>query len=303
MISEHTDSQLNYYATQGVITDPKDYSRLFNSLPTDIPTLCEVIQTITIHYEVGELSGVELTDQRLTERELRDVPKMLGRILELDRRRLTDPRPPEKRLMVNCRDSSTLFCSMLRHQGVPARCRRGFVNYFKGPTSHPDYWADHWICEYWNEDEQRWVMVDAEIDETERRIYDIIIDSLDVSPRDFMSAGKAWQECRTGEADADFFGSPDEHGLWFIRCSLVSDLAALNKMELLCWDGWGLADRQPDLELSEDDLSLLDHIAALTAAGDTAFGQIRRMYETDRNLRVPPVIKSYRASGTCLIEL
>ena len=114
MISEHTDSQLNYYATQGVITDPKDYSRLFNSLPTDIPTLCEVIQTITIHYEVGELSGVELTDQRLTERELRDVPKMLGRILELDRRRLTDPRPPEKRLMVNCRDSS-LNASASRH--------------------------------------------------------------------------------------------------------------------------------------------------------------------------------------------
>ena len=77
----------------------------------------------------------------------------------------------------------------------------------------------------------------------------------------------------------------------------------MNKMELLCWDGWGLADRQPDLELSEDDLSLLDHIAALAETGDTAFGQVRRMYETGRSLRVPPVIKSYRASGTCLIEL
>ena len=57
MTFEYTDHPLNYYATQGYITDPKDYSRLFNSLPSDIPALCEIIQTITIHYEVGELSG------------------------------------------------------------------------------------------------------------------------------------------------------------------------------------------------------------------------------------------------------
>lgn len=303
MTFEYTDHPLNYYATQGYITDPKEYSRLFNSLPSDIPALCDIIQTITIHYEVGELSGVELTDQRLTERELRDVPKMLGRILELDRHRLTDPRPPEKRLMINCRDSSTLFCSMLRHQGIPARCRRGFVNYFKGPTSHPDYWGDHWICEYWNEDEERWVMVDPEIDETERRIYDITIDSLDLSPRDFTPAGKAWQECRNGEADPDFFGSPDEHGWWFIRCSLISDLAALNKMEMLCWDGWGLADRTPDLEISKEDLSLLDRIAGLLASGDPPFSMIRNIYESTLSLKVPPTIKSYRASGITMVDL
>jgi len=303
MSFKHTDHVPNYYATQSFITDPKEFSRLFNSLPTDVPALCEIIQAITIHYEVGELSGVEMTGQRMTERELRDVPKMLSRIFELDRRRLTDPRPPEKRLMINCRDSSTLFCSMLRHQGIPARCRRGFVNYFKGPTSNPDYWGDHWICEYWNENEQRWVMVDPEIDETERRIYDITIDSLDVSPRDFTSAGKAWQECRNGEADVDFFGSPDEHGLWFIRCSLVSDLAAFNKMEMLCWDGWGLADRIPDLELSKEELSLLDTVAELLEKGDSAFNEIRDLYENTVNLRVPETIKSYRASGVVMIDL
>ncbi len=146
-------------------------------------------------------------------------------------------------------------------------------------------------------------MVDPEIDETERRIYDITIDSLDLSPRDFTPAGKAWQECRNGEADPDFFGSPDEHGWWFIRCSLVSDLAALNKMEMLCWDGWGLADRTPDLELSTEDLSLLDRIAGLLATGDPPFSMIRNIYESTLSLKVPPTIKSYRASGIAVIDL
>jgi hypothetical protein len=303
MTPEHTDSPLSYYATHGPITDPKEYSRLFAGLPTDIPALCDVIQTITIHYEVGELSGVEPTAQRLMERELRDVPAMLRRILELDRRRLTDPRPPEKRLMINCRDSSTLFCSMLRHHTIPARCRRGFVNYFKGPSAYPDYRGDHWICEYWNDDERRWVMVDAEIDATEQKIYGITIDSLDVAPDDFMSAAHAWKKCRSGEMDADFFGNPDEHGLWFVRCSLVSDLAAVNKMEMLCWDGWGLGDRNPDLEPSAEDLSLLDMVAELLTAGDSSFTGLRSLYEGTAHLKVPMSIKSYRSSGVIIVDL
>lgn len=303
MTADYVDSPLEYYSRQGSITNPGDHATLFEGLPADIPSLCAVIQTITIHYEVGQMSGVELTEKRREERELRHVSTMLARIMELDDRPLTKARPPEKRLMINCRDSSALFCSMLRHHGIPARCRRGFVNYFRGPTSNPDYRGDHWACEYWNSEKLRWVTVDAEIDEVERRIYEITINPLDVSPDEFMTAGKAWQLCRNGTADPEFFGSPDEHGLWFVRSSLVTDLAALNKMELLCWDGWGLADRQSDLELAEDDLSLLDQIAELTEAGDRAFGQLRRMYETGRSLRVPPVIKSYRESGICLIEL
>ena len=118
-----------------------------------------------------------------------------------------------------------------------------------------------------------------------------------------MPAGKAWQECRNGEADPDFFGSPDEHGWWFIRCSLVSDLAALNKMEMLCWDGWGLAERNPDFQPSEEDLSLLDRVAALLTAADLPFNTLRIMYESNSKLKVPPTIKSYRASGIAMIDL
>lgn len=67
---------------------------------------------------------------------------------------LTLARPLEERLVGNCRNFSTMLCAMLRYRGVPARARRGFGTYFE-----PNQYMDHWVCEYWKADEQRWVMV------------------------------------------------------------------------------------------------------------------------------------------------
>jgi hypothetical protein len=51
----------------------------------------------------------------------------------------------------------------------------------------------------------------------------------------------------------------------------VHDLAALNKVEVLCWDGWGLADREAGDDVLAEDAALLDRVAALTLAADLAF--------------------------------
>ena len=69
--------------------------------------------------------------------------------------------------------------------------------------------------------------------------------------------------CRSCQADPDKFGIFDMHGLWFIRGNLVRDLLALNKIELLPWDGWGLTSKD-EQDISPDDLALLDRIADLT---------------------------------------
>ncbi|MFN8374360.1 MAG: transglutaminase-like domain-containing protein [Anaerolineae bacterium] len=81
---------------------------------------------------------------------------MLARLLEMDARPLTETRAPENRIVGCCRDFSVLFCSMLRHFGIPARTRSGFANYFI-----KDYWMDHVVVEYWTGD--HWQLVDSEI--------------------------------------------------------------------------------------------------------------------------------------------
>lgn len=288
--------QFDFYASHGPITDPVEHAILFDGLPTDIPSLCRVVQGLIIHRDFGPLYGVDLSDQRKQDVELRHVSKMLGRIRELDDRPLTEPRPYEKRVVGTCRDFTTLTCSMLRHHGVPARARCGFGAYF-----NPQSLEDHWVVEYWNADEARWQLVDAQIDALQRDALRLAFDLLDVPRDQFLVAGLAWQRCRTGELDPNRCGIFDLRGLWFVRGNVVRDLAALNKMEMLPWDAWGLA--QKDFgSLSAQEMTLLDSVANLTQAPDS-FAQLCSLYEGEPGLRLPPIIHSYTATGVREVSL
>jgi hypothetical protein len=186
---------------------------------------------------------------------------------------------------------------MLRHQGVPARARCGFGTYFL-----PDHYEDHWVCEYWNADESRWILVDPQLDDFQQKELKIQFDPLDVPRDQFVVGGQAWQMCRSGGADPEKFGIFEWHGMWFVRGNLVKDLASLNKVELLPWDGWGLSDKD-EQALALADMTLLDRIAQLTLADDALFAEMQAIYESEEELRVPPVIRSYVDSGVQQIKI
>ena len=264
------------------MTDPGEHADLFAGLPTEIPALCRVVQGLLLHIFWAERYGEPLSEERQREVEIRRVSDKLARIRALDGRPLTAERPLARKLVGNCRDFSVLLCAMLRHQGVPARARCGFGAYFE-----PDHYEDHWVCEYWNSDEARWVMVDAQLDPFQRQALGIQFDPCDVPRDQFLVGGKAWRMCRAGEADPDAFGIFDMHGMCFIRGNLLRDLFALNKVEILPWDGWGLM-AMPDEALSAEDVALLDRVAESTAVDDPSFAEVRAIYEGDARLRVPP---------------
>jgi hypothetical protein len=116
-------------------------------------------------------------------------------------------------------------------------------------------------------------------------------DILDV-PRDrFLVAADAWDRCRKGQGDPSKFGIhfTGLRGLWFIAGSLVRDVAALNKMEMLPWDVWG-AQPRPDEPLDDERLRFFDQLAALAGAPESAFAKLRRLYEGDGRLRVPATV-------------
>jgi hypothetical protein len=224
---------------------------------------------------------VELSEERKQEVNIRSASAKLGRIRELDSQPLTEARSLEQKLVGNCRDFSVLLCALLRHQGVAARARCGFGAYFL-----PEHYEDHWVCEYWNASEGRWVLVDAQLDASQRRILDIQFDPLDVPRDQFLDGGVAWQLCRAGEADPEKFGIFDMHGLWFIRGDLVRDFLALNKVEILPWDGWNEIISGEE-HLPAEETAFFDHLADLTLAGDDAFAKICILFETDARLRMP----------------
>lgn len=284
-----------FYAEQGIITDPSEYADKLQNLPRDISALVKVVQGLLIHVFWTERYGLNLSEERKQEVQLRKVRLQLQRIFELDGSPLQNPRPLERRLAGNCRDFATLLCSFLRSQGIPARARCGFGAYFR-----PGTYEDHWVCEYWHDGEKRWVLMDAQLDDLQRKVLGIRFDNLDVPRNEFIVGGKAWHWCRQGKADPNDFGIFDMRGLGFIRGDFVRDIAALNKVELLPWDCWGLAG--PDSELTEADLEFLDHCAPLTMDANVDSAKVRELY-LDPRLQVPAKIRSYTQAGIQEIEL
>jgi hypothetical protein len=287
--SERTlENPQEYYKSQGPMTAPGTYAAEFCALPRDIAALCEVVQGVLIHQELAPfLYRVTLSDEQRRDAHIRPLAETLTRIRALDARPLTIAREPAHRLPGVCRHFSVMLSAILREQGVPARARCGFGAYFT-----PGKFEDHWVCEYWNAGQARWILVDAQLDALQRKALHIDFDPLDV-PRDrFIIAGDAWQMCRAGRAEPHRFGLSfiaGLNGLWFVAGKVLRDLAALNRMESLPWDVWGLMEMN-DAGLSDEKKALLDRVAALTLAGDNTFSEMRAIYESDDRLRVPPVV-------------
>jgi hypothetical protein len=264
---------------------------MFSDLPDEISALCKVVQGLLIHEGWARAYGTSMPESRNLESSIRMVSKKMDRILELSDRPLIETRPAEQRLFSICRDFALLLTAMLRQKGIPARVRYGFATYFFPPDVIG--YGDHVITEYWNAREQRWVLVDAQLDELQCKAVHISFDPCDV-PRDvYLTADVAWQRCRNQEADPKNFGFlPDYTGLWYVKGHLARDIAALNKIEMLCWDYWGIFERR-DSDLPDDDLELLDKVVILSLAGNEALGELHSLYRQDMRLRVSPVVKSW----------
>lgn len=288
---------LEYYSTPGVMSSPGEHTALFDGLPRDIGALCRVLHGLMIHVHWLKRYGVELPAARRDELQMRQVATKLARITELDPRPLAEARPMERRLLSNCRDFSLMLTAILQHQGVPARARCGFGRYFT-----PGNYEDHWVCEYWNAAQQRWVFVDPQLDELQREVLAVEFDHVDVPRDQFLTGGEAWTQCRSGQADPERFGIFDMYGLWFVRGNLLRDVASLNKTELLPWDCWALVDKE-EATLTESDFSLLDHVADLTRGDVPQPERVRELYETDDRLRVPPTIRSYVEGRVELVQV
>ncbi len=287
---------LSYYSQPGPMTDPGACSSLLDNLPADISSLVRIVQGLTVHVFWAKAYGLELTPERRGEVTLRSLERRLARTLELDDRPLLEPRPAEKRLVGNCRDFSLLFVSLLRYQGIPARARCGFGAYFM-----PNHFEDHWVGEYWNTGERRWILVDAQLDELQCKALKIPFDPLDVPRDQFIVGGRAWQMCRSEGYDAETFGIFDMHGLGFVRGDFVRDVASLNKVELLPWDCWGIIEN-PSID-DPADLAFLDKLADFTCGDVPDLETVRSLYQSDPRLRVEGSIHSYEDSGMKTVEI
>ena len=278
-----TSEILNMYREPGPMTSAGEHADVLKALPEDVEYLAGVIQGVLLHEHWAPTYGQVLSDERRSDTHIRSAATILERVFAIDGRPISETRPLESRIVGTCRNFTVVMVAMLRARGIPARARCGFGTYFV------DGWfVDHWVAEVWSAAEERWKLVDAQLDDFQRARLSLDFDPLDI-PRDrFLVAGDAWALCRAGEADPTRFGILDMQGMWFIAGNIMRDLAALNNVEMLPWDAWGSMPR-PEREINEDQLPFWDELAEVTRHPDAHIQELRDQY-SDHHLTVPPVV-------------
>lgn len=297
------DKELDFNRQQSEISSPGKYESLFGDLPTNISDLCGVVQNLLVHqFWIQDGQNYGITAESLkgsgrnlnSEINLRSVEEKLNFLIELEDQSLTTAREVDKRVVGNCRDYSVLLVSMLRYQGIPARVRSGVARYFY--PIEEEVLEDHFICEFWNEVEDRWQRVDAQIDEVQRRVLQLTIDTTDLPPNQFFDAGESYYELKSGKVKSEKIGIFEFRGWPYVHYKLVSDLACINSVEVSPWEGWGICERIGNDRLSEEDSTLLEEIAKLLAALSTnsdRFWEAKELFRKHPDLKMPTDYKPH----------
>ena len=272
------------------MSDPGRHAALFDGFPLDPRALAKTVQGLLIHQHIAPAYRVTLSRDQQAQSHVRAVEKILGDIVTRDGRPLSVLRAARERQVGVCRHFTLLHVAMLRTHGIPARARCGFGAYFENGK-----YLDHWVTEYWDEGEKCWALFDAQIDDRQRELFRIRFDTADVPRNQFLVAGDAWSQCRSGRADPSAFGILDMHGLWFIAGNLIRDVVALNNREMLPWDMWGAMRRQD----SELDLAFFDRLAIVSSEPDAHIDELNAFY-CDERVSVPQTV--FNAELKCLQE-
>ncbi|MBB5874490.1 hypothetical protein F4553_007924 [Allocatelliglobosispora scoriae] len=289
-----TRSDLAYYAQQSPITDPGPHAPRLAALPGDIPAVRDATRELIHYYWAdGGIAEHGFAPERIAEIDLRYSSAIFSRAFELADVPLTTPRPTLQRVVGCCRDAAVTFVSIARQVGIPARVRTGFATYLIGGWK-----MDHVIAEAWDAREQRWRRVDAQLEDGFADPTDgEVIDPLDVATDRFISSSQAWLAARAGEIHPNLFivapdvDTPGTSGRQFLVHNLLTELAALNKREMLCWDSWGIFDEAADGLTAARERELDDLARAMLDPG-TPVADLAARYDRP-GYRVPRSVLSF----------
>jgi hypothetical protein len=212
------------YASQSVYSDPGPYREILMHGGYTPETIARWISAFMQHPRSPESKSRGFTIEQAIDLERRSVAELLAVAKE---RSLFEGDAPQAKVGGLCRDFAILAASSFRARNLPARLRVGFANYIV-----PDFWEDHWLCEW--HDGQHWKRLDVEF----AAIEDASFNPLDVPHDRFLTASEAWFRIKDAPEIAPQFGvsSLNLGGEWFVAGSLFREIAALRKLELKPWD-------------------------------------------------------------------
>lgn len=203
---------------------------------------------------------------------------MIAGIFYLDEAGFGPDKDVTKRLTVSCRQASILFSAILKAKGIPCRSRAGFMDF----DNSGDSYVEHWVNEYWDFGEKRWVLADVDgyYEYEERFGYS----QFDLPRHKFIPASEAWTGLRTHTLHKNL-AVYSTNLLEGVCEYLLMDFHALMNNEIF-YSYQPLYLCGGVQTLSEDELCELDHLAELLKEPDKNIEQIEQIWNTKEKLFV-----------------
>ena len=294
---------LEHYRKTGTYTYAGAYQDYFRSLPDDIAVLGRLVCSQVIHRVTlregntnanatllyGDMNRYPWYRMRCEDDVLLTAPALTAELFRLDERGFVWEREVEHKIVVTCRYVSVLMSAILKAKGIPTRSRAGFAPYFKEGVS-----MDHWINQYYNEKENRWITFDAD------GFYEesgMVLMQYDMPTDSFDWVADAYLAVRRGETDGRQYLYADGLG----TCSLpalvrylIYDFHAIMNNELTYTFMTAYLDGRLD-QLTEEELQELDCLAEWLREPDRYFDELCALWQQDKKFRIlnSPLVGAY----------
>jgi len=282
---------LDHYLEFGIFTNPGLYKSYLETLPHEVKELGELLRKNFIHRSTLHAGNVG-TNADMKYGDMKEMPwwrqaeddiltttaAMMAEFFRRDEKGLTPERKVENKLVLTCRYVAILMASILKTKGIPARVRSGFASYFENTE---DSW-DHWITQYWNKSENRWITVD--VDGSWHRTG---FDMYDIPDGKFDFSAQTWLGVRKKEMEENHFRNAGGFdGQVAIAWALFYDFHCLMNSEILYLHHPELTMYGNFPKLSEDELKEIDDLATLMLNADENFEKLLHIWETKKKFRL-----------------
>jgi len=199
---------------------------------------------------------------------------MIAELHRRDPRGFIIDRSVENKIIVTCRFVSILMASILKSKGIPMRVRSGFFP--EGKRS-----ADHWINQYWNKKQKRWVTIDVDCS-----LANLDYDPYNVPYEKFDWSADAWLNVRSGKIDGKhFWNAGGFEGLMVVAWELFYDFHCLMNNEIIYLHGPAYISDRFD-KLTSEELKEIDELARLMQNPDANFNTLQRIWESNKKFRI-----------------
>jgi hypothetical protein len=268
-------SVLDHYLKYSSFTDPGEYEYLYEKLPDSLPELCSLVKSQVIHpyTELPKYRG-QIPRERWNESlKYPTVKSILEGLVSHDSRGLVRNRKPEDRLVLGCRHNAIFLASILKSRGIPARVRYGHATYLI-----PNFHTSHTICEVWNENDKRWMLVDPSMD------------MVDFAREKFDLSNELWIKMKNGKIDPNLYGIPRRYaGLVSIVGKLCPDLASILGNEYTIYQYAPILDYafKNDNQLTSEHIEVLNKISELMKSIDAEnLSKLQEIYNNTPQIQI-----------------